>query len=199
MKFLTLFLSMILMLSIQSPALAAGRQHRRHSKRISVAFPADHGSLLIENAFANSEGLPRYETMTGVQHAVLTKELIPLAAYRGVILSTRLPAARSAARPEVITFLYTVGAAHAQFSPHPIIVDSAVRPVAVQKRLHLRNAAPWKGDRASPHETGATVDLKRQGRADDAWMVAYFSVASTAGRIHVIEEKSCWHIFVRRP
>ena len=173
-------------------------QHKKRSRRNVLAFPATHESLLIENGYANDEGLPRYLKMTDVQHAVDSSELIPLAAYRGVILSPRLPAARSAARPEVITFLYTVGAAHSQFSPLPIIVDSAVRPVQVQRRLHLRNAAPWKGDRASPHETGATVDLKRQGRADDAWMVAYLSVASTAGRIHVIEERNCWHIFVRR-
>ena len=198
MKFLTLCLSMILMLSIQSPALPAGRQHKRHSKKTVAAFAATHNSLLVENGYANDEGLSRYETMTDVQQAVESNILVPLADYKGVILSARLPSARCAARPEVITFLYTVGAAHAQFSPHPIIVDSAVRPVQVQRRLHLRNAAPARGERASPHETGATVDLKRQGRADDAWMVAYLSVEQAAGRVHVIEERNCWHIFVRR-
>jgi hypothetical protein len=175
-----------------------GQKKKHHRTKSIKAFPSTHESLLIENGYANAEGLPRYETMKDVQHAVKSSELIPLAAYTGVVLSSRLPAARTAARPEVVTFLYTVGAAHAQFSPHPIIVDSAVRPVAVQKRLHLRNAAPWRGERASPHETGATIDLKRQGRADDAWMVSYLTVQQEAGRVHVIQEKNCWHIFVRR-
>lgn len=174
-------------------------QHKKRSRRNVLAFPATHESLLVENGYANDEGLPRYATMTDVQQAVESNILVPLADYKGVILSAHLPAARSAARPEVITFLYTVGAAHAQFSPHPIIVDSAVRPVSVQKRLHLRNAAPARGEKASPHETGATVDLKRQGRADDVWMVAYLSAEQAAGRLHVIEERNCWHIFVRRP
>jgi Family of unknown function (DUF5715) len=190
-----LILCVLLVASVVSTSTAlTSRRHVKNKK--CLAFPATRESLIMENGAANDEGLPRYSTMKDVQRAVNRGELIPLAAYTGINLSSRLPAARAAARPEVVTFLYTVGAAHAQFSPHPIIVDSAVRPASVQRSLHLRNAAPWKGDRASPHLTGATIDLKRQGRSDDAWMIAYLSAAQSAGRVHVIEEKSCWHIFV---
>ena len=170
----------------------SGIKAKHHKNRDTLAFPATHDSLLIENAMANEEHLVRFQDIQDL------RSLEPLLHNRTVAIESHLPANRRLCRPEVNQFLYALGTAHQMFSPSPIWVSSAVRPVQVQRRLHLRNAAPWKGDRASPHETGATVDLKRQGRADDAWMVAYFSAASTAGRIHVIEERNCWHIFVRR-
>ena len=81
-------------------------------------------------------------------------------------------------------------------------MNSAVRTVAYQRHL-LRingNAAPAEGDVASPHLTGATIDIAKKGLSPSevGWMRAYLLPLQAAGKIDVEEEfeQACFHITV---
>jgi hypothetical protein len=79
-------------------------------------------------------------------------------------------------------------------------VDSAVRPATVQKKLRRwnRNAAPWDGERASSHERGTTIDISRNlTKTEYRWLVFQLLYYRAVGVVMVIEEKACFHIFVR--
>src|SRR5207245_7926716 len=83
-----------------------------------------------------------------------------------------------------------------------IQVNSAVRTVLVQKKLrrHNRNAAPEKGETASSHLAGLTVDLQRRGMSRDQikWMEEYMRALKELGLIEAEEERRqlCFHIMV---
>ena len=77
-----------------------------------------------------------------------------------------------------------------------------VRTVDYQKRLMgiNGNAAPAEGDVASPHLTGASIDLAKLGmtRQEIVWMRSWLLPLQQAGKIDVEEEfqQSCFHITV---
>ena len=77
-----------------------------------------------------------------------------------------------------------------------------MRTVAYQKQLERvnGNAAAAEGDIASPHLTGATIDIAKQGlsRQEIGWMRAWLLPLEEAGKIDVEEEfqQSCFHITV---
>ena len=62
------------------------------------------------------------------------------------------------------------------------------------------NATAAEGDIASPHLTGATIDIAKQGmtRQEIGWMRAWLLPLEKAGKIDVEEEfqQSCFHITV---
>ena len=62
------------------------------------------------------------------------------------------------------------------------------------------NAAPAEGDIVSPHLTGATIDIAKDGlsRAEIAWMRRRLLALEAAGKIDVEEEfqQACFHITV---
>jgi hypothetical protein len=64
------------------------------------------------------------------------------------------------------------------------------------------NAAPAEGEDASPHLTGATVDIAKKGLSmgEVGWIRAYLMPLQAAGKIDVEEEfyQSCFHITVYR-
>ncbi len=64
------------------------------------------------------------------------------------------------------------------------------------------NAAPAEGDNASPHLTGATIDIAKKGLSmtEIGWMRAYLMPLQAAGKIDVEEEfyQACFHITVYR-
>jgi hypothetical protein len=71
-----------------------------------------------------------------------------------------------------------------------------------QKRLMEinGNAAPAEGDIVSPHLTGATIDIAKDGLSRDelAWMRRRLLALESAGKIDVEEEfkQACFHITV---
>jgi hypothetical protein len=71
-----------------------------------------------------------------------------------------------------------------------------VRTVQVQKKLrrHNRNAAPEKGDTASSHLAGITVDIQRRGmtRAQIHWMEQYLMPLRDEGLVEPEEERRQW-------
>ncbi len=81
-------------------------------------------------------------------------------------------------------------------------MNSAVRTVEYQKRLMRQNgnAAAAEGDIVSPHLTGATIDIAKQGlsREEMAWMRSQLLGLQQAGKIDVEEEfaQACFHITV---
>jgi hypothetical protein len=77
-----------------------------------------------------------------------------------------------------------------------IQVNSAVRTVQVQKKLrrHNRNAAPEKGETASSHLAGITVDIQRRGMTSQqvAWMEQYLMPLRDQGLVEPEEERHQW-------
>jgi hypothetical protein len=84
----------------------------------------------------------------------------------------------------------------------PLIVDSAVRPVTVQKwlRRHNASAAPIHGETASSHEAGTTMDLsRRMTRQQTKWMEWRLFYYEQARQVIIVEEeRRCFHIMIRR-
>ena len=105
-------------------------------------------------------------------------------------------------RPWTARFLADLARAHEAAFHRPLEVSSAVRTVEYQKRLMETNgnAAPAEGDIVSPHLTGATVDIAKNGlsRSEIAWMRRRLAALQAAGKIDVEEEfqQACFHITV---
>lgn len=188
----------LLALSLCSPADA--RAHRRFRPRENKNFAANHDSVRLENEAADVFGAPRFLTLEEVSRAVNAYELVPLYNQESYTICRKLPDNRRYALPSTATFLESFGAEfYAQFH-QPLVVDSAVRPATVQKKLSRwnRNAAPAYGDFPSSHERGTTVDLsKHMTKAQYRWMTLRLLYYRAIGRVLVIEERGCWHIFVR--
>jgi hypothetical protein len=68
--------------------------------------------------------------------------------------------------------------------------------VQVQKKLrrHNRNAAPEKGETASSHLAGITVDIQRRGMTKQqvAWMEQYLMPLKDQGLVEPEEERHQW-------
>lgn len=168
-------------------------------------FPANHGSVALENSFADQAGIPRYEGRESLSRAVALGVLVPVP----ITVWPRLPQFRRYVRPAASEFLRELDARFYLATGRFLIVDSAVRSADVQKQVarHNRNAAPANGDRASSHERGTTFDLASKRvyfngwstmrRSHYRWLMIQLAYYQASGRIHVIEEKSCLHIMVR--
>jgi hypothetical protein len=163
-------------------------------------FRATHDSVRLENERGDAMGARRYLTMAEVDSAAGDGTLAPIQSYYTTYtVSPKLPVNRRYARPETIVFVETLSTEFYLAFRTPLVVDSAVRPADCQRRLRRvnRNAAPYMGDRASSHERGTTIDLsKRLAREQYRWLVTRLLYERALGRVLVIEERSCFHIFV---
>lgn len=135
----------------------------------------------------------RYETMYEVDDAVKIGQLVPIT---GVKINDKLPKDRRYLRPEALSFLERLN----RDVGSNLTVDSAIRPADVQRRLGRfnPNAAPFDGYRASSHERGSTFDIARRGltRSQIRFLVTRLLYFRAVGRILVIEERGCYHVFV---
>ncbi len=161
-----------------------------------------HESLVRQNTRADAEGLERIEDEEDLNRLVCAHELVSLPASESLHVNTSMETNRRYCRPWTAKFLTDLAEAHYQRFKRPLQVNSAVRTVAYQRRL-IRingNAAPAEGDIASPHLTGATIDIGKKGLSlsEIGWMRAYLLPLQQAGRIDVEEEfaQSCFHISV---
>ena len=161
--------------------------------RTSKLFPAAHDSVAAENRRADALGMRRYETMYEVDDAVKIGQLVPIT---GVKINDKLPKDRHYLRPEVLSFLERLN----RDVGSNLTVDSAIRPADVQRRLGRfnPNAAPFDGYRASSHERGSTFDISRRSLSvrNYRFLVARLLYYRAIGRILVIEERGCLHVFV---
>jgi hypothetical protein len=159
-------------------------------------------SLERQNERDEAEGLTRIEDDAQLNAMRREGELVPLPLSVTLRVNPTLPVNRRYTRPWTHQFLIDAARAHYVRFHRSLEVNSAVRTVAFQRHL-MRvngNAAPAVGEDASPHETGATIDIAKKGLSlsEIAWMRAYLLPLEQAGKIDVEEEfyQSCFHITV---
>lgn len=161
-----------------------------------------HESLVRQNEKSEADGLERIEDDQDLADRIAGKMLVPVPVSTSLAINGSLPENRRYCRPWTASFLADLSRAHAARFHSPIQVNSAVRTVAYQKQLAKTNgnAAAAEGDIASPHLTGATIDIAKQGlsRQEIAWMRERLLPLQDAGKIDVEEEfqQACFHITV---
>lgn len=163
-----------------------------------------HASLVRQNTRTQEDGLDRIEDDAELNNLRATRALVMLPASYTLRVNEGLPMNRRYTRPWTAKFLSNLARAHYARFHRPLQVNSAVRTVAYQRRLLEinGNAAPADGDVASPHLTGAAVDIAKKGLSvtEIAWMRGYLLPLQIAGKLDVEEEfyQSCFHISVYR-
>jgi len=159
-------------------------------------------SLVRQNQRTEADGLERIQDDDDLIDRIIRGMLVPVPASAGLTVNGNLPVNRRYCRPWTATFLSDLAHAHAAQFHSPLDVSSAVRTVAYQKQLMKTNgnATAAEGDVASPHLTGATIDIAKQGMSlrEIAWMRTWLLALENAGKIDVEEEfqQSCFHITV---
>jgi hypothetical protein len=203
----TLFL-LTLALSVQAFAvrpMVSGRYHRMHRfHRIpwNPVFKPSHESLLLQNAEIDRLNLPRIRDDKELEQLIANEDLVAITPGEALRIQPSLDPGRRYCRPWTLEFVQDISAAYYKEFHEQIQVNSAVRTVAVQKKLrrHNRNAAPEKGETASSHLAGLTVDLQRRGmtKAQVKWMEEYMKPLKELGIIEPEEERRqwCFHIMV---
>ena len=161
-------------------------------------------SLTRQNRRNDAEGLVRIEDDAQLDQLETAREIVPLPVSSSLRVNPDLPANRRYCRPWAARFLANLARAHAARFHRSLQVNSAVRTVDFQRALIAvnGNAAPAEGDIASPHLTGAAVDIGKKGMSlsEISWMRAWLLPLQTAGKIDVEEEfyQACFHITVYR-
>lgn len=163
-----------------------------------------HQSLVRQNERDTAEGLERIADDVQLNDMEAARDLTALPVSSGLRVNPALPLNRRYCRPWTARFLADLARVHYERFHRPLQVNSAVRTVAFQRALLEvnGNAAPADGDVASPHLTGAAVDIGKRGLSfsELAWMRAFLLPLQTTGKIDVEEEfyQSCFHITVYR-
>ena len=159
-------------------------------------------SLLRQNQRTEADGLERIQDDEDLNDRINRGMLVPVPGSSSLMVDSRLPENRRYCRPWTASFLADLSHAHAAQFRDPLFVSSAVRTVAFQKQLMRTNgnATSAEGDIASPHLTGATIDIAKHGMSNQevGWMRAWLLPLQEAGMIDVEEEfqQSCFHITV---
>ncbi len=159
-------------------------------------------SLERQNARLDAEGLERIENEADLRERIEHGLLVPLPVSSALTVNADLPELHRYCRPWTARFLTDLARAHEAAFQRPLEVSSAVRPADYQRRLMETNgnAAPAQGNIVSPHETGATIDIAKDGLSRDeiAWMRRQLAALQTEGKIDVEEEfqQACFHITV---
>jgi Family of unknown function (DUF5715) len=162
-----------------------------------------HESLVRQNEMAEADGLERILDDSDLEGRIAQGSLVPVPVSAALHINTDLPENRRYCRPWTAQFLSDLAKAHsAHFTGAALEVTSAVRTVAYQRQLrHINgNAAAADGDIASPHLTGGTIDIAKQGLTarEIGWMRGWLIPLEQKGLIDVEEEfkQSCFHISV---
>jgi hypothetical protein len=148
----------------------------------------------------NTMGLERIGDERRLSYLVETERLVALPNTDAVKIAPSLPSNRRYVLPMVNSFLVKLASEYYAEYHQPLIVDSAVRPVTVQKwlRRHNASAAPIHGETASSHMAGCTIDLSRRLTKQQTrwleWRLTYYTLARQA--VLVEEERHCFHIMV---
>jgi Family of unknown function (DUF5715) len=200
-----LVLAGLLMLSLGSQAFglhqyipAQSRKHKPHLRRAkwNPVFRPSRDSLLRQNAEIDRMELPRIQNQAQLDQLIASGDLVPIVASDTLRFDPRLDPDRRYCRPWTRDFLQDLSTAYYSQFHSQIQVNSAVRTVQVQKKLrrHNRNAAPEKGETASSHLAGITVDIQRRGmsREQIAWMQDYMMPLKEQGLIEPEEERRQW-------
>jgi hypothetical protein len=121
-------------------------------------------SLVRQNEKTEDDGLERIEDDDDLADRIARKMLVPVPVSAALNINGNLPENRRYCRPWTASFLSDLARAHAAEFHGPLEVSSAVRTVAYQKQLMKvnGNATAAEGDVASPHLTGASIDIAKQ-------------------------------------
>lgn len=159
-------------------------------------------SLERQNERLTAEGLERIENESDLAARIADHLLVPVPVSDALTVNSSLPLNHRYCRPWTARFLADLARDHEAIFHRPLEVSSAVRTVEYQERL-MRingNAAPAEGDIVSPHLTGATIDIAKEGLTRDEmkWMRHRLLQLEEEGKIDVEEEfqQSCFHITV---
>ena len=195
-------------------AQAASRRHShvrdatpRSLTRVRFAFPAplfgSHDSLVHQNEMAEADGLERILDDEDLNDRIAQGSLVPVPVSNTLHINPDLPENRRYCRPWTAKFLSDLSQAHSgTFRGSALDVTSAVRTVEFQRRLRFTNgnAAAAEGDIASPHLTGGTIDIAKQGMSsrEIGWIRSWLIPLEQQGKIDVEEEfrQRCFHISV---
>ncbi len=159
-------------------------------------------SLVRQNERNDAEGLERILDDDDLLNRVAHGFLVPIPVSTALTVNPKLPENRRYCRPWTAQFLTDLSRAHSAVFHSPLQINSAVRTVTFQEHLERinGNAAPAEGDIASPHLTGAAVDIAKQGLTgpEIAWMRIHLLLLQQAGKLDVEEEfeQACFHITV---
>jgi hypothetical protein len=159
-------------------------------------------SLIRQNEKTNADNLERIEDEADLEARIASGQLVKVPESAGLTVNPELPVNRRYCRPWTAAFLTDLAHAHEAQFHRPFEVSSAVRTVQYQKHLVRTNgnAAPAEGDIASPHLTGAAVDISKRdlSRSEIYWMRDRLNSLEAEGKIDVEEEfrQSCFHITV---
>ena len=181
-----------------------------HIQQLTVPIPrimpaplrGTHEVLVHQNIIADVEGLSRIQNEAQIREMLVEGSLVALPVGATLAVDPRLPANRRYCRPWTADFLANISRAHDDLFHRPLQVTSAVRTVEFQRHLERinANAAPATGDTASPHLTGATIDIGKKGMSmrEIGWMRDYLAQLQDAGKLDVEEEfqQACFHISV---
>jgi hypothetical protein len=178
-----------------------------HRSDLGLASPLRGSLASLERQNQKSEaedGLERIQDEDDLQDRIAHNFLVPVPTSADLTINQNLPEAHRYCRPWTAQFLADLARLHAERFHSSLEVSSAVRTVEYQKQLERinGNAAAAEGDIASPHLTGATIDIAKANMTRDeiAWMRASLLALQEAGKLDVEEEfkQSCFHITVYR-
>ena len=178
------------------------RRVRRHRTKWNPVFRPSRQSLILQNAEVDRMELPRIQDDYELDSLKEKGELVEIQTSDHLRFDPRLDPDRRYCRPWTRDFLEDLSKAYFEAFGAQIQVNSAVRTVKIQKRLrrHNRNAAPEKGELASSHLAGTTVDIQRRGLtpAQIKWMQQYMMPLKELGLIEPEEERRQWvfHVMV---
>jgi hypothetical protein len=180
--------------------LGRKRFHRRHAW--NPMFRPSRDSLLRQNAEIDRAELPRIQDDEELEALKASEALVPIVASDYVRFDPRLDPDRRYCRPWTRDFVDDLGEAFYKEFHNSIQINSAVRTVQIQKKLrrHNRNAAPEKGEIASSHLAGITIDIQRRGlsREQIKFVQAFMLPLKNMGLIEPEEERHQWvfHVMV---
>ncbi len=175
---------------------------RRHRVRWNPVFRPSRESLLLQNAEVDRMDLPRIQDDDELETLKASRELVPIVETEALRFDPRLDPDRRYCRPWTRDFVRDMSVAYFEAFGQQIQINSAVRTVKIQKKLrrHNRNAAPEKGELASSHLAGTTVDIQRRGLSPQQikWVQQYMMPLKELGLIEPEEERRQWvfHVMV---
>ena len=186
------------------PAETRAKIEPLHRVRFVPPLRGSLASLMRQNQRNEAEGLVRIEDDAQLEQLETARDIVALPASAWLRIYPDLPANRRYCRPWTARFLANLSRAHYARFHRSLQVNSAVRTVDFQRALIAvnGNAAPAEGDIASPHLTGAAVDIGKKGLSlsEISWLRAWLLPLQTSGKIDVEEEfyQACFHITVYR-
>jgi len=189
--------------ALAAPSMVAAADPLRSTRIFAMApLRGSLESLIRQNEKTNADNLERIENDADLHARIANGQLVRVPESEALAVNGNLPLDRRYCRPWTAAFLADLARAHQAQFHHAFEVSSAVRTVEYQKRLMRTNgnAAPAEGDIASPHLTGATIDIAKHGltRSELYWMRNRLDALQSEGKLDVEEEfhQSCFHITV---